>query len=221
MTPHTRSAPQPRVPLSTDRVLRAAMALADEGGIEALTMRKLGQALQVEAMSLYRHVANKDDLLDGLLDLVEDEIELPSGAPGWAAAVRARAISTHEALRRHPWACSLSMTRFRPARMRYMDWLLGELRVAGFPPGLAFHAYHLLDAHILGFTLWEEGHAIDPDKLADIATNFLPTLPLDRYPDFAEHARAHLTGSEGTEVSAFEFGLDLILDGLERLRGAA
>jgi AcrR family transcriptional regulator len=221
MTPHTDSSPQPRAPLSTERVLRAALALADEGGIEALTMRRLGQALQVEAMSLYKHVANKDDVLDGILDLVEDEIELPSSAGGWAAAVRTRAISAHEALRRHPWACTLSMTRFRPARMRYMDWLLGQLREADFPPALAFHAYHILDAHILGFTLWEAGHAMDPDELADVATNFLPTLPLDQYPHFAEHAQQHLTGSEGTDVSAFEFGLDLILDGLERLRGAA
>jgi hypothetical protein len=100
-----------------------------------------------------------------------------------------------------------------------MNWLLGQLRDAGFSKQVAFHAYHVLDAHILGFTLWEAGHAIDPDQLPDIASNVLPQLPLDRYPHLAEHAEQHLTTAERSDIGGFAFGLDLILDGLERLRG--
>ena len=214
MTPYTNPTPVSRVPLSRDRVLHAAIRLADEGGIESLTMRRLGRALDVEAMSLYKHVANKDDVLDGIVDLVEGEIELPSSAEGWAAAVRTCAISAHEVLRRHPWACSLIISRFRPARLRYMDWLLGRLRGAGFPSQLTYHAYHALDSHILGFTLWEAGHSVDTEDLA----TFLQELPADDYPHFAEHVQQHLTEPGHHDVGGFEFQLDLILDGLQRLR---
>jgi AcrR family transcriptional regulator len=211
---------QQRAPLSTERVMRAAIQLADEGGIDALTMRRLGQALRVEAMSLYKHVANKDDILDRLVDLVEAEIELPSDAKHWAEAVRACAVSAHQVLQRHPWACNLLMTRFRPSRMRYMNWLLGQLREAGFSPDLAYHGYHVLDGHILGFTLWEAGHAIDPEQLADVAKTYLPRLRLADYPYLAEHVEQHLASAGTTGKSGFEFGLDVILDGLERMRGA-
>jgi AcrR family transcriptional regulator len=221
MTARTRPSPEPRVPLSRDRVLRAAIRLADDGGIESLTMRRLGGALGVEAMSLYKHVASKDDVLDGMVDLVEGEVELPSSTGGWAAAVRACAISAHAVLRRHPWACSLIMTRFRPARLQYMDWLLGRLRGAGFSPQLTFHAYHALDSHILGYTLWELGHSVDREDLADVVAAFLRTLPIDDYPHFAEHVQQHLGEPALEEVGGFEFGLDLILDGLERLRDRA
>jgi AcrR family transcriptional regulator len=218
MTPHTDPTPPPRVPLRRDRVLEAAIRLADDGGIESLSMRKLGRALGVEAMSLYKHVANKDDVLDGIVDLVEGEIELPSATQDWQAAIRTCAISAHEVLRRHPWAPSLIMTRFRPARLRYMDWLLGRLRGAGFSPQLAYHAYHALDSHILGFTLWEAGHSVDTDDLPDAVESFLRTLPIDDYPHFAEHVQQHLTEPGLDDVGGFEFELDLILDGLQRLR---
>ena len=218
MTPHTDPTPAPRAPLRRDRVLQAAIRLADEGGIESLTMRKLGRALGVEAMSLYKHVANKDDVLDGIVDLVEGEIELPSSAQDWRAAIRTCAISAHEVLRRHPWAPSLIMARFRPARIRYMDWILGRLRGAGFSPQLAYHAYHALDSHILGFTLWEAGHSVDTDDLADAVGTFLRELPVDDYPHFAEHVQQHLTEPGLDDVGGFEFELDLILDGLGRLR---
>src|SRR5882724_3959577 len=117
--------PTPRLPLSRERILRAALDRADEGGIESVTMRRLGQALGFEAMSLYNHVANKDDVLDGILDLVLGESEPPSPAGDWDAAIRTSAISVHEALRRHPWSCTLLMApeRVRPARLRYMDKL--------------------------------------------------------------------------------------------------
>src|SRR3954468_18628171 len=132
---------QPRVPLSRDRILRAALELADEGGIESLTMRKLGEALGFEAMSLYNHVANKDDVLDGILDLVLAETEPPSPSGEWDAAVRGSAISVHQALVRHPWACTLMMApgRIRPTRLRYRDLLLGRLREAGFSADTTYH----------------------------------------------------------------------------------
>lgn len=210
-------------------MLHAAIRLADEGGIESLTMRRLARELGVEAMSLYNHVANKGDLVDAMVDLVVSEIELPATSDAWDVAVRECAISAHEVLLRHPWSCSLVMsttsTRIaRNARVRYMEWLLGRLREAGFSAELTYHAYHALDSHILGFTLWELGHsgaanAIRGDKdLADFAASFVRELRAADYPYLAEHAEQHVAalGDEGT--SEFEFGLDLILDGLERAR---
>src|SRR5688500_17985390 len=151
---------EPRLPLSRDRILQAALELVDQGGIESLTMRQLGQALGVEAMSLYHHVADKVDARDGLLDLLPAASEPPSTAGHWDAAVRTSAISVHEALRRHPWSCTLLMApgHTRPARLRYMDLLLGRLREAGFSAETTYHAYHVLDGHIFGFSLWETSH---------------------------------------------------------------
>src|SRR3954453_16168890 len=141
---------EPSIPLSRGRILRAALTIADEQGIEALSMRKLAQALGYEAMSLYNHVANKDDLLDGLLDAVLDETEPPAPDEPWDAAIRASAVSVHDALRRHTWAAPLLMSaaHVRPSRLRYMDSLLGRLRAAGFGPETTYHAYHVLDGHI-------------------------------------------------------------------------
>ncbi|MGB2874475.1 MAG: TetR/AcrR family transcriptional regulator C-terminal domain-containing protein, partial [Gaiellaceae bacterium] len=152
---------KPRLPLSRERILHAALELVDEGGIESLTMRKLGQALGFEAMSLYNHVANKDDVIDGILDLVLDESELPSPSGAWDRAVRSSAVSVHGALRRHPWASAVLMApgRLRPARLRYMDSLLGRLREAGFSAETTYHGYHVLDGHIFGFSLWEASHS--------------------------------------------------------------
>jgi AcrR family transcriptional regulator len=226
------SKPQSRVPLSRERVLDAAIRLADEGGIESLTMRRLARALGVEAMSLYNHVANKGDLVDAMVDLVVSEIDLPSTTEAWDAAVRKCAISAHEVLLRHPWSCSLVMssasTRVpRNARIRYMEWLLGRLREAGFSPELTYHAYHALDGHILGFTLWELGHSAaanamrDDKDFADFAASFVRELRAANYPYLAEHAEQHLAAAGDDGASEFEFGLDLILDGLERARGTA
>jgi len=146
-----------RAPLSRDRVLRAAVALADTGGISSLSMRKLGEALGVEAMSLYNHVASKGDLLDGMMDTVFSEIDLPSGDGDWRAAMRRRAISARQVLRRHRWAIGLmeSRTSPGPATLRHHDAVLGCLRRAGFPVGLTAHAYSLLDSYIYGFALQE------------------------------------------------------------------
>jgi AcrR family transcriptional regulator len=214
---------EPRLPLSRDRILQAALELADEGGIESLTMRKLGQALGFEAMSLYNHVANKDDVLDGILDLVLAESEPPSPAGDWATAIRASAISVHEALRRHPWSCSLLMApeRVRPARLRYTDLLLGRLREAGFSAETTYRAYHVLDGHIFGFSLWERSHTYTAEEVSSFETTFAQTITADSYPYLHEHIEQHLGEGPHREVSAFEFGLDLIVGGLEKIRDAA
>lgn len=211
-----------RTPLSRERVLRAAVALADAGGIEGLSMRRLGQELGVEAMSLYNHVASKDDLLDGMTGLVVSEIELPDDGD-WKADMRRHAISAHEVLRRHPWASNLALSPARvvPASVRRADWMLRRLREAGFPVELTYHAYHALDAHILGFTLWQLGHGIvDQEQLAELAERFFHQFPPAEYPHMYEHAQQHMAGFGRGEKGAFELVLDLILDGLERLRDA-
>jgi AcrR family transcriptional regulator len=213
---------EPRTPLSKERVLRAAIGLADEGGIDSLTMRKLAQKLGVEAMSLYHYVAKKDDILDGIVDLVISEIAVPPREADWKAATREIAISAHEVLLRHPWACSLMWTTsISPARLRYMESILGTLRESGFSPDLTHHAYHALDSHITGFTLWQVNIPFNAEDIAELGATFLQELPTDEYPYVAEHTEQHLMPSGNEEKSEFEFGLDLILDGLERLRDTA
>jgi AcrR family transcriptional regulator len=213
---------EPRTPLSRERILEAALELADEGGIELLTMRKLGQALGFEAMSLYNHVANKDDVLDGILDLVLDESEPPSPDGDWQAAIRSSAISVHKSLQRHPWAANLLMSpsRIRPARLRSMDLLLGRLRGAGFSADTTYHAYHVLDAHIIGFSLWQASHSANAVQLADMAAALERMVPSGTYPYLHEHGEQHITEGPLHDVSAFDLGLDLILDGLAKLLAA-
>lgn len=212
----------PRIPLSRDRILRAAVELADRTGIESLTMRKLAAELGVEAMTLYYYVARKDDLLNGIADIVVGEIALPATGGEWAAAIRASAIPAHDVLLRHPWACSLMMSpaRVRPARLQFMEALLGRLREGGFSPALTLLAYHALDSHILGFTLWEIGYSLGTAELAVDVPAFLRELPMTDYPNLAEHVEQHLAGSN-REEGEFEFGLDLILDGLAKIKAAA
>ena len=214
---------EPRLPLSRDRILQTALELVDTDGIESLTMRKLGQALGFEAMSLYNHVANKDDVLDGILDLVLGESEPPSPTGEWDDAIRASAVSVHDALRRHPWSCSLLMSpgRIRPARLGYMDLLLGRLREAGFSADTTYHAYHVLDGHIFGFSLWETSHTYTAEEVSSFATKFEQTITADAYPYLHEHAQQHFSDGPHREVSAFELGLDLILEGLKKIRDTA
>ncbi len=222
MTAQADMAGERRLPLSRDRVLHAAIGLADEAGIEALSMRKLGQALGVEAMSLYNHVANKDDILNGIVDLIVGEFDIPASGTGWKAAIRRTAISAHDVLVRHPWAASLmlSVTGTQPARWRYMDRILGSLREAGFSTDMTDHAYHALDSHVTGFTLWQVQIQVDPEKLPGMAATFLRDLPADDYPYLVEHIEHHLNEPRPGDEGSFAFGLDLILDGLERLRDA-
>jgi AcrR family transcriptional regulator len=211
-----------RVPLSIERVLRAAIGLADAGGLESLTMRKLAGALGVEAMTLYYYVANKDDILNGIVDLVVGEIEAPARGADWKTALRKSATSAHEVLLHHPWACGLMMSppRVRPARLRFMDSVLRSLREAGFSAELTYLAYHAFDSHILGFTLWEVGYSAGMAEPPNFMPNFLETLPVE-YPYLAQHAEQHLTESSHHDEGEFEFGLDLILDGFEKMRGMA
>jgi AcrR family transcriptional regulator len=212
------AAPEPRLPLSRDRILASALTLADANGIESLTMRKLGQELGFEAMSLYNYVANKDDLLDGLLDLVLAETELPSPSGEWDAAVRSSAISVHDALRRHTWAGALVMSpsRIRPARLRYMDALLGRLREAGFSADTTYNAYHVLDGHIFGFSQWEVSHTYPDIDESQMVAMIETTITTEEYPYLHEHANQHFAAGAHREVSAFAFALDLILDGLKK-----
>jgi AcrR family transcriptional regulator len=213
----------PRRPLSRQRVLRAAVALADRGGVASLSMRKLAQELGVEAMSLYHHVASKDDLLDGMVDVVFGEIELPSGDAGWRAAMRRRAISAREALGRHPWATGLMESRSTPgpANIRHHDAVLGVLRNAGFSVALAAHAYSLLDAYIYGFALQEATLPFHtPEETAEVARSIMAEFPTDQYPYLTEIAVEHVLQPGYDYGNEFQFGLDLILDGLERAQAA-
>ncbi len=215
-----------RLPLSRERVLRAAIGLADAEGIDSLSMRRLGQALGVEAMSLYNHVRNKDEILDGIVDMVVSEFELPSPGDDWKASLRRTAISAHDVLVKHPWAASLMLSpaRMSAARLRYMEGILGSLREGGFSPEMTHHAYHALDSHISGFTLWEVHFHFTPEEADEVASTFLGRLGPGEYPYLLEHAGVHMRAEEAEpdpdDEGEFAFGLDLILDGLERQRDA-
>jgi AcrR family transcriptional regulator len=218
----TDSRPRTRAPLNRERVLHAALALADSGGIDSLSMRKLGQELQVEAMSLYNHVANKDDILDGIVDLVFSEIALPSDSSNWNIAMRERAISAHEALLRHPWAPSLMQSRTKPgpATMRHHDSVLGSLRKAGFTLVLAAHAVSVIDGYVYGFALQQINIPLQSrEQVAEVGENILRQLA-GAYPYLAEMITDHAMKPGYDYAEEFEFGLDLILDGLDRLRSA-
>lgn len=213
--PTATSSADRRSPLSRERVLRAAVALADQNGIESLTMRRLGQELGVEAMSLYKHVANKDDILDGIVDLVLGDIDVPATGTPWKTAMRARAISAHQVLLAHPWAAMLVMSRFNigPGMTRYLDATLGRLREGGFSIEGALDAWHTLDSHIYGFTLQELNLPFEVEETRNVSAAVLGQLSADTYPHVVEVITQIMqTGREEN----FEFGLDLILDGLER-----
>ena len=213
-----------RQPLNRERVLRAAVELADGAGIEALSMRRLGQTLGVEAMSLYNHVASKEDLLDGLADLAIEEVEVPSEDLDWREAMRGRAMSVREMLVRHPWASSVieSRTNPSPARSRYPEQVVSVLRRAGFSPQMALHAFFTLDSYIYGFVVQEENMPSGtPEELAEMAGSVLSALPAHDYPYLHEIVADHVMKVGFSFADEFAFGLDLILDGLERARDAA
>ena len=212
--------PESRTPLNRERVLRAAVALADEEGIESLKMRELGRRLGVEAMSLYNHVGNKDDVLDGMVDLVVSEIDLPPGAAGWREAMRRRAISAQAVYTRHPWASALmdSRTSSGPARLQYFDWVLGTLREAGFTQEMTARAISVLDSYVYGFGRQQlnmsSGRDIEPEERAEA---FLRAIPADEYPNLRKMVVEYAMNAGRDESADFEFGLNLILDGLQRL----
>ena len=206
------------MPLSRDQILSAAVELADRDGLDAVSMRRLGRELGVEAMSLYNHLPNKDAILDGLVAHVLAEVDLPRAGGEWEAELRRCVLSAHEALRRHPWACGLVMVPAvgigaLAARIGYIEAMLRTLREAGFTPEQASYAYHALDSHTVGFTMWALGHGVPVDApIADEARSMIAT---GNYPYLVEHSAVHETESDPTD---FEFGLDLIFDGLRRLR---
>jgi len=220
MTPPTDTTAEPRTRLNRERVLLAAVARADAGGIDALTMRKLGEQLGVEAMSLYNHVANKDDLLDGMVDTVFSEIDLPAAGSDWRTAMRERAISTRHVLSIHPWATRLMQTRATPgpATLRHHDAVIGSLRAGGFSIEMAAHAFSVLDAYIYGFVMQESSLPFDtPEETAELAQTILSQMPADNpYPHLSEMATEHVLQPGYDYGDEFEFGLDLILDGLDR-----
>lgn len=209
----------PRVRLNRDRVLHTAIALADTAGIEALTMRRLGEELGVEAMSLYNHVANKDDLLYGMIDRVYSEIDLPSHEDEWKTALRKRSISFRDALSRHPWATGLkdSGTRPGPSTLRHHDRVIGTLRNGGFSVALAAHAFSAVDSYIYGFAMQEKSLPFTTEaESAAMAQVFLANLPGDEYPYLAELTTQHVLQPGYRYADEFPFGLDLLLDALER-----
>ena len=215
---------KPRIPLNRQRIFRAAVHVADERGIESLTMRTLGEELRVEAMSLYHYVANKDELLDGLVDLIYGEIELPSGEADWKSAIRRVATSAHQALSRHRWAITLMQSRTRPgpASLRNRDSVLRTFREAGFSIKQATHAFSVLDSYISGFALQQLAMPFESsEELTKAAESILAQFPADQYPYLAETITEHVTKSGYDYSDEFDVGLDLILDGIERLRDTA
>jgi AcrR family transcriptional regulator len=219
MTPPTKPAVATRIPLSRDRVLRAAVGFADVNGIESLTMRKLGEAVGVEAMSLYNHVANKGDLLDGMVDLVFSEIDLPSGGADWKTAMRERAESARQALGRHPWAIALMSTRTSPgpATLRHHDAVIGSLRTAGFSVTMAAHAFSAIDSYIYGFALQEATLPLGDteEETAEVARMMMAEFPTGEYPHLTEFSVEHVLQPGYDYGDEFVFGLNLILEGLE------
>src|SRR5262245_5920520 len=211
--------PSGRAPLSRERVLGAAVALADAEGIDGLTMRRLGQAVEVEAMSLYNHVANKEDLLDGMVDAVFAEIDLPVVGEPWRPELRRRAHSQRRAVRRHPWAAPLmeSRTSPGPATLRHHDSVLGCLRAQGFSVAMAAHAFSLLDAYVYGFVLQETTLPFETaDEAVEVAASMMPAISPEEYPHLVELATEHVLQPGYDYGDEFDFGLEIVLEGLER-----
>ena len=220
MTTQTQKSAHPRVPLSRELVLRTALRLADQGGLESLSMRKLGQELGVEAMALYYHFANKDEIVDGIVDLVFAEIALPASGADWKTAMRERGIALRDSLLRHRWAIGLMEARRNPGRanLRHHDAVIGSLRAGGFDMAMAAHAYSLLDAYIYGFALTKMNLPFDTTTdIAEMAESMLAPFPMGEYPNLAAFITEHAMKPGYDFADEFEYGLDVILDGLERV----
>jgi len=220
IAPNAPAPPAARPALSRERVLRAAVGLADESGITALTMRSLAQALEVKPMSLYHHVANKEEILDGIADLVFAEIELPVPGGDWRAELTRRAVSARSVLRRHPWATALMDSRTSPgaATLRHHNALLGVLRGAGFSVPMAAHAYALLDAYVFGAALQANSLPFEgPESVAEVAGPIAKLFESGQYPHLLELATEHVMQPGYDFGDEFGFGLDLLLDALARV----
>lgn len=222
MATETTKLAEQRRPLTRERVRQTAIAMADEGGLESLSMRKLGQELGVEAMALYYHFANKEEIVDGIVDLVFSEIDVPAGGGAWKVEMRRRAISVRDALSRHRWAIGLMESRRNPgpANLRHHDAVIGSLRAGGFDIAMAAHAYSLLDGYVYGFALTKMNLPFETsDDVAEVAQGMLEPYPLDEYPHLLEILTDHVMKPGYDYADEFEYGLDLILDSLERVRG--
>jgi AcrR family transcriptional regulator len=208
-----------RLPLTRERVLETALQLADQGGIEALSMRKLGQALGVEAMAVYYHLANKDEVLDGIVDLVFAQINLPiEGAP-WKSEMRRRGISLYEVLQRHRWAIGMMEARVQagPANLRHHDAVIGNLQAAWFSSAMVAHAYSVLDGYIYGFALTKMSLPFEtPEDVEEVTQRMMEPYPSTEYPHLARFVNEHIMRPDYAFTEEFEYGLDLILDALER-----
>jgi AcrR family transcriptional regulator len=207
-----------RTPLSRERVLDAAIAIADSHGLVGLTMRSLARELGVQPMSLYHHVANKEEILDGVVDEVFTQIEFPADDLDWKHAMRVRATSARAVFRRHPWAIGLVGTRTTPglATLQHHDAVIGNLRRAGFSVRMAAHAFALLDTYTYGFAVQEASLPFDADTVAEVANAMIDQFPSDLYPHLAEMAVEHVMQPGYDFGDEFGYGLELILDGLER-----
>jgi AcrR family transcriptional regulator len=212
-----------RIRLTRERVLHTAIRLADEGGMERLTMRKLGEELGVEAMSLYNHVANKTDLLNGMIDAVFAEVELPSHSDDWKTALRKRSLSLRDMLKRHTWANGLMDSAATPgeATLRHHDRVLGTFRNAGFSLAMTAHALAVLDSYVYGFAKQDMALPFDTDEeAAAMGQVFLAHLPANQYPYLHEFTAEHVLQPGYNFGKEFVFGLDLVLDALEQERDA-
>ncbi|WHT23209.1 TetR/AcrR family transcriptional regulator [Crossiella sp. CA-258035] len=212
-----RGAKPKRAPLSRERVVAAALALADEKGAAGVTMRAIAGQLGVEAMSLYNHVAGREDILNGMVDAVFAEIDLPAADTDWKQAMRARATAARAVLRRHPWAVGLLDSRRRPgpATLRHHNAVLGALRAGGFSVALAAHAFSVIDSYLYGFVLQESSLPFsNRAELDEVAGEILSELPAEAYPHLAELIADHALRPDYQYADEFDFGLELILDAL-------
>lgn len=224
MPRRTNPKPVQRAVLSKERVVAAAVRLADESGAAAVTMRKLAEDLGVEAMSLYHHFPSKDAILDGMVDLVFTEIDAPTAGEAWRQAMHRRAVSARAVLLRHPWAVGLLDSRRNPgpATLGHHDAVLGCLRGAGFTLPMVAHAYSVLDSYIYGFVLQELSLPFrTAAELEGVADAMLERMPRGAYPHLAEMMVDHALKPGYSHANEFLFGLELILDGLERARAGA
>jgi AcrR family transcriptional regulator len=212
--------PQKRIPLNRERLLRTAIVIADEEGNSALTIRSLAKALGVKPMAIYHHVASKEEILDGIIDMVFAEIDPPPGDTDWKTVMRHRAVSARRALGRHPWSIPLMESRRNPgpATLRHHDAVIGTLRRAGFSIELTAHAYSLIDSYLYGFALQESvSLPFDQETAPEAVESILAQSPTDTYPYLAELAVEHVLQPGYDYGREFEYGLELILDGLDRV----